>query len=246
MRNGHVLDISYDDGIRIGSSVHDTYMVMNHLGNVYDTTLFMDLDALFKNEQQIELLKELSEVNEIWVEPAVRRSEEIIDPLVAGGEWVSMGTSTLDSLSELEEASELSDRVIPAIHWAHNEMLHSYKTSFQGREDIQYHLDFFRELGMESVMFMDLGRIRSRDGLDPDIIELLLGSGMDVYLGGGIREQDALTLSGLGAAGIFLYINDLLEHIKRQRPKRVAVHSQDEPVYEPSIQLNPIGFPEFH
>jgi len=246
VQGGKVIDIYYDNGLKPGNVSHDIYTVMNHLGNVYDTTLFLDLDALFKRKQQIEVLKELSEVNEVWVEPAVRRSEGIIDPLVAGGEWVVIGTSTLDSLDELEEAAELSDRVIPAIQWNNGEVLRRYPTKHHGVDDIRFHLDFFRKLDLESIMFMDLGRINKREGLDPAIIEIVMGSGMNAYFGGGIKEQDTLTFTGLGAAGILLYINDLLEQISRMRPRRVVVQPHEVTDYEPAIQLNPLGFPEFH
>lgn len=245
VKAGKVVDVHFDGGLRTGRAKHDIFTVMNHLGNVYDITFFMDLDAYSRGDQQIVLLRALCEVNILWVDPGTQRSDDIIDPLVAGGEWVIMGSSTLRSLGEMEEAADISDRIIPGIHWAHGNVLHGYETGKEGKEDLKYHLDYFDDLGMESVLFMDLPRINKREGMDPDIIELLLGSGLDVYLAGGIKEQDALTYTSLGAAGILLNINDLLGQISRIKMRSIRVQPQTLPEVEPAVQLNPLGFVDY-
>ncbi|MCK4613288.1 MAG: hypothetical protein KAU14_00675 [Thermoplasmata archaeon] len=245
VKGGRVTGIRYDGGLRNNRDFHDVHLVMNHLTKVYDTTYFMDLDAIFTGDQQLQLLKSLCEINTVWVDPGVRMADDVIDPLVAGGEWVSMGTATMDSIEVIGDAVEFSNRVIPMVQWAEGKVLHRYHTGMNGMKDLNYHLDLFMDMGLESVIFMDLGNINRREGMDPDIIETLVGTGMKAYLAGGIKEQDALHLSGLGITGILLYINDLLEKISRERPRRIAVEPYEIIDIEPAVRLSPLGFPEF-
>ncbi len=245
VKNGKVVDLHFENGLKTGSITHDVFNVINQLGNVYDISFFIDLDAYFGGNQQIEVLKNLCEVNTIWVDPSPKWSDDIIDPFVAGGEWVAMGTSNLRSLDEMEEAADISDRILPSIHWVHGEILHRYKTRKEGLEDLKYHLDYFKDLGMESVLFMDLPRINLREGVEPEIIEMLMGSGMDVFLAGGVKEQDVLRYTGLGVSGILLYVNDLLEKISRMKPKHHKTDPQKLPEMEPAVQLNPLGFVDY-
>lgn len=249
IHNGKVFDISYDNSdntINIGTESHDVYSVISMLGAKYDIQYFLDLNALKFQEQQIEIMKELCKVNEVWIDPAVRTSEEIIDPLIAGGEWVIVSTSSINSIDELEEAVDLSDRIIPAIHWSQGQVIHRYKSSSTGMEDLRSHIKQLSKFDVESLIFIDFDRINATQGPDKRIIEELIDSGLNVYLGGGVREQDVLTYSGLGASGVLLFINELLQHMTRTRPGHHKPFPHEEPVYEPSIQLNPLGFPEFH
>lgn len=245
VKAGKVVDLYYNEGLKTGSNFLDVYEVMNQVGKVYDITFFMDLDSYSNGEKQIELLKNLSEVNTIWVDPAARTSEDIIDPLVAGGDWVVMGSSTVNSLDDIEEAVDLSDRILPALHWAHGSVLHSYSTRKEGLEDLSHHLGFFNEISVEAVLFMDLPRINQRNGIDRQITDILLDSGLDVYLAGGIKEQDVLTYTNLGAAGVLLYINDLLEKIARMKPRTNRSDPERLVEIEPAVQLNPLGFVDY-
>lgn len=246
VRTGRVTDIRFEEGLVSGDARYDIFTVMTKLGEAYDSTYFMDLSAYSSGDQQIELLKTLCEVNEVWVDPGIERSEEIIDPLIAGGEWVIMGTSTMDSLTELEEAVDLSDRIIPAIHWASGSIIRSYKTKQQDKEDVRHHMQLFLDLGLESVIFMDLPKIDRRLEFDPYLIDLLVGRDLEVYIAGGIREQDVMSYSEKGISGVLLTINEMLAHLERKRTKRVSVTPIELPEYEPAVQLSSIGMPEFH
>jgi uncharacterized protein related to proFAR isomerase len=246
VRTGRVTDIQFENGLKFGETRYDIFEVMTQLGKIYDCSLFLDLNSYSDGDQQIELLKTLCEVNTIWVDPGAEFSDEIIDPLVAGGDSVLMGTSTLESLSELEEAVDLSDRIIPVIHWAHGEVIREYKRKEEGIEDLLAHLSYFEDIGLESSLIMDLPRIASRSEFDPTLLNALLGNELDMYLAGGITEKDALFYSEKGFAGILLCINDMLSTLEQSRNRRSAVEHHELPEYEPAVQLSSIGMPEFH
>lgn len=245
VKAGRITNLYYDDGLKSGREFHDFHKVMDYLSQIYETHLFMDMDAIYTGTQQIELLKELCEMNQVWVEPGISRYEDIIDPLVAGGDCICVSTATLHSLDVLGEIVDLSDRVIPMIQWANGEIVHNYHSKKTGIEDLQFHLDTFMDLDLETVTFLDVGRINLREGMDEEILRPLTSTGLDIYIGGGLREEDVIHYSGLGVKGILLYINDLLEHVKMMRPKDAAVAPREMIEVEPSIQLNPLGFPEY-
>ena len=93
---------------------------------------------------------------------------------------------------------------------------------------------------------MDMDNIRRREGQNANIIELLIDSGLNVYLAGGVGEKDALQLQDLGITGILIYINDILQQIFSEKPRRVpAVEPEKVKIIEPSVQLNPIGLPDY-
>ena len=244
VRTGRAADLRYDGDLVSGDARYDVLSAMAGIGERYDSAYFIDLNGYARGDQQIELLKTLCEVKQIWVDPGAVTSDDIIDPLVAGGEWVVMGTSTMGSLSDLEEAVDLSDRLIPAIHWSGNAVIRNYATRHNGIEDIRHHLRTFLDLGLESIIFMDLPKIHLRQGFETGLLDHLVGTDLQVFIAGGINEQDALPYSRKGVSGILLTMDEMFARLDMRNVKRPVPDTSSLPVYEPSVRLNPIGIPE--
>jgi len=247
VKGGRIVDFRFEGGrIILGRDFHDTHVVLNHLNRIYASAYFMDMDGILNEDLQLELLKELCELNTLYTDPGVRNEDDVIDPLVAGSQWIALSTLTMNSPEVSENALEISDSIVPLIVWSEGRVMHPYHTGEEGMKDIEFHLKAFRDAGMESVLFMDMDNIRQREGQNADIIELLIDSGLNVYLAGGVGEKDALQLQDIGVKGILIYINDILQQIFSEKPRRIPVIEPEKvKIIEPSVQLNPIGLPDY-
>lgn len=246
VKSGKIVDFHYEGRIVTGRDFHEIHVVLNHLNQIYASAYFMDMDGIRNGDLQLELLKELCELHTLYTDPGVRNEEDVIDPLVAGSRWVALSTLTMDSLEVVNNALEISDSIVPLIVWADGRIQHQYRTEQEGIEDIRYHLEFFKDAGMESVLFMDMDTIRQREGYDRHILDSLLESGLNVYIAGGVGEKDALRLQEMGVKGILIYINDILNQIFSEKPRRIPVMEPEKvKIIEPAVQLNPIGLPDY-
>ena len=76
-----------------------------------------DLEGIERNRPNLQLLRHF-EGESLWVDPGIRSAEAVIDVLVAGAERVVVGTKTLRRLSDLDEARELTENLVPLLDFA--------------------------------------------------------------------------------------------------------------------------------
>lgn len=77
----------------------------------YGTVLVEDVDAVFGNIPNLDLLRKLEKL-EVWVDGGVRFSENVMDVLVAGGSKAVVSSKTLHSFAELDKAMKLTENVV--------------------------------------------------------------------------------------------------------------------------------------
>src|SRR6266540_1537681 len=79
--------------------------------------LVWDLGGIERNRPNLEFVRHF-EGEAVWVDAGIRVAESVIDVLVAGAERVVVGTKTLRSLEDLEEARELTENLVPLLDFA--------------------------------------------------------------------------------------------------------------------------------
>jgi hypothetical protein len=80
----------------------------------FGRVLVWDLEGIERNRPNLELYRRF-EGESLWVDAGTRFADSVIDVLVAGAERAVVGTKTLRSLAELEEARELTENLVPLL-----------------------------------------------------------------------------------------------------------------------------------
>lgn len=91
--------------------------LIKKLSGKHEKFLIMDIDGITRNDQQFDLIQELSEEADLWVDAGVRTAHSAMDVLIAGASQVVVGTKTLLSVRELRRVLELSENVIFSIDY---------------------------------------------------------------------------------------------------------------------------------
>jgi len=198
-----VVDVAWTDGTlhRGGYRVDiDTYWSVVG-GPRYNAELVyvLDLGGINHANPSFDAVRLVAKHATVLLDLGVRRSEEVMDGFMVDVESVVVGTKNLDSLEQFAEIHELSEGVIPCIDLAGGVVW-----SARSREDrdLRVVAASLRHIGFASLAVMDLRRLGTFAGPDPQLLGVLAGIGGDLLLGGGVREEDvaALRQAGVGRA----------------------------------------------
>lgn len=177
----------------------------------YPRLMVVDINGLETNRPQVEMIQELGELGEIWVDAGLRYAESAIDILVAGASGVVLCTKTIAGVDQLAAAVEMSDSVFLGIDW---------DGAVVGEDEQFRHMsprslrDIASNLKFPKLFFTDLGRGAKGKPLEADIIRELAAGPIPVYVGGGVVESDLEPLGKLGAAGALLSVLSIVTEAK--------------------------------
>jgi phosphoribosylformimino-5-aminoimidazole carboxamide ribonucleotide (ProFAR) isomerase len=90
----------------------DLFEIADRLMADYDRLYVVDLDAIDRNQPQLDYLQEIAQGGEIWVDAGVRNADQAIDVLVAGAQRAILSTAFLHSEKELRRAWRLSSDLV--------------------------------------------------------------------------------------------------------------------------------------
>lgn len=171
----------------------------------YKRALVVDINGIEDNRPQVELLTEMADVGEIWVDPGARYAEGIIDILVSGVSAVVMGTKTMAGVEQLTAAFEMSENIYLGIDWDGSVQSQSQDLKHMSPRSLA---DIAGNLGMKNIVFSDLSRTQDSGPrpLQQDLIRELARGPVPLFVGGGIVEKDIPELERLGAAGALLSV----------------------------------------
>ena len=124
----------------------------------------------------------------LMVDAGVADLETAKKLLEIGVSKVVIGTETLQSKSFVGDAVRVfgNERVIVSLDLKGDKVL--VKLGFAGCKDPMCLLREFREMGVSSVIVLDLTRVGSNEGVNVDFLKKVLNENMDVYVGGGVRD----------------------------------------------------------
>jgi len=177
----------------------------------YPRILVVDINGIESNRPQVELIQELGELGEVWVDAGLRYAESAIDILVAGASAVVLCTKNVAGVDQLAAAVEMSDSVFLGIDW---------DGAVVGEDEQFRHMsprslrDVASNLKFPKLFFTDLGRSAKGKPLEAEIIRELAAGPIPVYVGGGVAEADLEALGKLGAAGALLGVLSIVTEAK--------------------------------
>jgi len=136
----------------------------------YPRILVVDINGIESNRPQVELIQELGELGEVWVDAGLRYAESAIDILVAGASAVVLCTKNVAGVDQLAAAVEMSDSVFLGIDW---------DGAVVGEDEQFRHMsprslrDVASNLKFPKLFFTDLGRSAKGKPLEAEIIRSL-------------------------------------------------------------------------
>jgi phosphoribosylformimino-5-aminoimidazole carboxamide ribotide isomerase len=185
----------------------DVALVFKNLG--FKSLYIADLDAIEKRVLNVSLLKNLKEkvrFEEVMVDAGVYSYTEPEKILENGASKIVVGTETLQKLEDLTSLLErvTPEKVIVSLDYKNKKIL------TKAEELVDLPLDEaavkLQTVGVKSLMFIDLSRVGSEEGVDVTLVKKILDVvNVPLIVGGGIRNiEDVLSLKKLGVSGVLV------------------------------------------
>ncbi len=174
--------------------------------NLGFTELYVaDLDAIIDCSANFQILKLMADETglKLMVDAGVTSLERARKLLDSGGSQLIIGTETLENKRFVADAISQfgSDRVVVSLDLNGDRVI--TKQGFNGCADAMCLLKEFKGMGVSRVIVLDLARIGSGEGVNIAFLKKVIDElGIDVYVGGGVRDiKDLTELEALRASG---------------------------------------------
>ena len=177
-----------------------------------------DLSGIRDGHPNFEVLKRLVRSRyRVWLDLGMRDIQDVFDSFAMDVSRAIMGTLTSPDLELFEEAFELSDHVIPCIHYDGKVLWPSRKA---GPERLETVVAKLMDIGYEEIGIIDMPRLGQRNGPNSQMLSRLEGIEAKIILGGGITEAhfEQLRTSGLGGAFVDPFTPIIGKLIMEEKP----------------------------
>ncbi len=212
-------------------------------GSRYNASLvfMLDLGGIERANPNFDVMRHLTKRCDVWLDMGAREPDEIMDGYMLDVDRVVAGTKTLSSVEALADAYALSPAVLPCLDWDGKVVWNDPRESRTGLEEV---LRAVRAAGFASACVMDLRRLGTEQGPDPDLVARLQGAEISLYLGGGVQETDIAGLQEKGLAGGLVdpYTPVIRSLLLPPKPEGPAPSSTTETVPRPAP--SPRAFPD--
>ncbi|WP_455392794.1 HisA/HisF-related TIM barrel protein [[Eubacterium] cellulosolvens] len=195
--------------LTIDNQVPDALDLIEIITENYNTIYLMDINGLTLGNPQLEVVREISDFCEVWLDAGIADSEGVYDLLVAGAQEVVLATKTLKDFFELAKTYELTENLIFELDYDGEVISPGIQLMDMSPEKLG---DEILNIGINRMIFGDLGRIGTNKPLESDLIRALVQQGLELYVGGGVKLTDVPTLKKLGAQGAIIELTDILKH----------------------------------
>ncbi len=166
---------------------------------VADLDAIIDCSANFQNFKNITSRANVKLIVDAGV-TSLERAQKLLD---SGVSKLVIGTETLQKKSFVAQAVKQfrSDRVIVSLDLKGDKIL--FKMGFDGCSDSMCLLKDFKTMGVSQFIVLDLLRVGSGEGVNLEFLKKVMAEvGVDVYVGGGVRDIDDLVeLKNIGCKG---------------------------------------------
>ncbi len=108
--------------LKIEDEETDLSTLMNSLED-YDQIYLVDINGIESNRPQMELIHKLSTRREIWADCGVNDMNTLLDIYVSGADRVVISTKSIEDISILKDAVDISDSMIFTIDIFEGEVL---------------------------------------------------------------------------------------------------------------------------
>ncbi len=166
-----------------------------------------DLDAIIDCSDNFEVFRQIAEATGLglMVDAGITNLERAEKLLESGVSKLVIGTETLQSKSFVAEAVRRfgSEHVIISLDLKGNDVL--VGKGFDDCIEPICLLKEFKEMGVREVIVLDLTRVGSGEGVNTDFLKEAMQVGLEVYVGGGVRNlEDLLELKQLGVSAVLV------------------------------------------
>ena len=174
--------------------------------NLGFTELYIaDLDAIISGSTDFSMYKQISVQTglKLMVDAGITSIDRAQNLFNSGVSKVVVGTETLQRKGFIKDAVKRfgSQRVILSLDLKGEKVM--VKLGFDGCVTPTCLLREFKSMGLEQVIVLDLTRVGSGEGVNMDFLKSIIAEiGVDVYVGGGIRDfNDLVELQKIGVSG---------------------------------------------
>lgn len=163
-----------------------------------------DLDAIVDCSSNFDTLKHIVDETGLclMVDAGITSQSRAKLLLKTGVTKLVIGTETLTSKTFIAQAVKQlgSDRVVVSVDLKDDKVL--TKPQFDGHTDPICLLKELRAMGVGQVIVLDLTRVGSGEGVNMVLLKEAIDLGLEVYVGGGVRDiQDLIELKTSGVTG---------------------------------------------
>lgn len=209
-------------------------------GPRYNASLLFlyDLGGINRASPNFDVLRALAKRCDVWLDLGAREPDELMDGYMLDVERVVAGSKTMPSLDALVEAYVLSNEILPCLDWDGRVV---WRDPREKRTDLLEIAQALKAAGFGSLCVMDLRRLGTELGPDPELLALLESVDAERYLGGGVRETDIPALKEKGFAGGLVdpytpIVRSILLPPKKEEPVPQSVPStEDRPAPSPHV-----------
>ena len=152
-----------------------------------------DLDAIAGKPANIEILRKISEIKEIWVDLGIKTKKDVENYSFLKVKFV-LGTETLQELKGLN----LREYIV-SVDIKNNKVISPFLP-----EDIEKTLDILISKGVKKVILLNISKVGTLKGNEYLDLGKKLAQRLEVYLGGGITKKDIEEIKKKGFRGVLI------------------------------------------
>ena len=158
----------------------------------------LDLTGIERGNPNFDVMRHLVKRCDVWLDLGARDVDDVMDGYMLDVERVVVGTKTLPTLDTFAEAYALSPAVLPCLDWDGKVL---WGSPHEARTDVGEVVRALGKIGFSSLCVMDVRRLGTELGPDPDLLRAVEGADAAVHVGGGVQETDIAALREKGFAG---------------------------------------------
>jgi uncharacterized protein related to proFAR isomerase len=158
----------------------------------------LDLAGINRANPNFEVTRHLVKRCDVWLDSGGREPEEVMDGYMLDVERVVAGTKTFATADAFVGLYALSTDVLPCIDWDGKVV---WRGGHEARTDLRDVVKGLGRIGFTSACVIDLRRLGTELGPDPEFVASLEGLDLELFVGGGLQESDVLRLGERGFAG---------------------------------------------
>ncbi len=167
-----------------------------------DEVFIIDIDGLERSAPNLKTIKKMAAYKNIWLDAGTEDAHDMMDLFINDAELAVLGTKSLYNLGELEEATELSDKVIFSIDYDGGIISPDKNIAGMDIGQLVESVKGFKDL--DTVIFMDLGSHRDKTPVDIGMLAPLIETFENLYLSAYVIPEDYQNLEEAGITGLII------------------------------------------
>lgn len=170
----------------------------------FKTIYITDINGIEMGNPQLDFIKKNSLKKELWVDSGIRYSENVVDILISGAEYVIIGTKTLVSLKELEKTYEFTENIIFQIDYENGIISSDLEIINMGGKNLA---EKCKSIGISKIILADYSAIE-KNSVNYKLVNELLSVGVGVYVI--TNKKFSYELEKIGVKGTIVKFDELM------------------------------------